>query len=99
MSSESAQYGEKQFRQWLKNRIDDGEQRSVSLAFFNWLGDGGLKIVGEQYGSAVEVVLLVLSSPDPIGLPIITSEDDCAWDYMTESGFRLEVYHHTYGVA
>lgn len=97
-----AKYTAANFAKWLRNErsiaSDPGSEphSSVASAFFEWLRAEGFVEIAEEYGLAVETLLIVLSRHRKIapGLPIVDGDDTEAWDFMTETGFRFELYHH-----
>ena len=59
-----------------------------------WLSSRGLDKVACDYGTAVEVLLIILSKPPNewvAGMPA-SFDDGHAWEHMTETGFRRLVY-------
>jgi hypothetical protein len=93
MATEMAEYAYTKFRSWYKHAPSE-ERSTTSLAFLNWLRADGLEVVGEQYGLAVETLLLVLSRRLDPAIEPATSTDKSAWDYMTVAGFLLEIYQY-----
>lgn len=95
MSTDMAEDAADRFRKWFKKTDADTEGGvfdSLAGGYQEWLREGGgLRQVGEDYGLAVETLLLVISGP-PLrpGLPPSQKDDPGAWDYMTETGFRFE---------
>lgn len=91
MASEMAEEGCRSFERWISKQPEDAHS-SYEIAFLSWLRQEGLVLLGEQYGLAVQTLLLVLTR-HPADLPIANADDPGAWDFISEPGFALEVYN------
>jgi hypothetical protein len=67
----------------------------LASVYQEWLREGGgLAAVANDYGLAVETLLVVITTHASADLPLASAADNQAWDFMTETGFRYEVFHY-----
>lgn len=92
MASEMAETAYGDFCSWIKGTYAE-DTDSYSVLFHRWLREGnGMDSVARDYGLAVETLLLTLTQPPEPAREFAHPNDTSAWDFMTETGFRVEVF-------
>jgi hypothetical protein len=95
MASAMAIEAKSRYDTWISIfRAEDSGEAYADL-YRDWLREGdGVPAVGEKYSLAVETFLLILLEYADRHRPLVDHGDDNAWDFMTELGFKYEVYQY-----